>query len=227
MGIFYMILTILRTRNFCPLYIEVIPLDTSIDSSALTYFASDDLRGSFAVGSLVEVPLRNALSLAIVTRIDTESGESADNIRSIVSVVCGNPLLAPYQTESMLHLAGRYFVHAHKALSLFLSKSLVTYLGKKSYIQLNAMQVPESRNPEKPRLIHCPEATDINTLIYQYLENREDVVLIFPDDFAIEGYLRRFPVDESRVLIIRDSITDTQKYKRWIDVYNGEKKIII
>ena len=211
------------------MYIEVIPLDASIDAAGLTYFVSDELRLDFSVGSLVEIPLRNSLVPAIVARLDTEVSESMEHIRSIVSIICGAPLLAAYELETTLFLAARYFVHAHKVLSLFLSRSLLKYLEKKSFIQLTKAPVerksPES--PQIPRFIHCTEHMDIQEVIHTYIQKSDTLAIVFPDDFSLDGYLSRFAEDSDTMLVIRDGITDTQKYKRFIDVYNGEKKIII
>jgi len=223
-----MIQRLLSTIKNTLMYIEVIPLDTSIDASGLTYFVSEELHGSFGVGSLVEIPLRSSLSSAIVSKLSTEpSPEYLENIRSIVSVICGIPLLAPYQLETILFLADRHFVHAHKALSLFLSKSLVKYVEKKSFIQLVHTAPVFKKISTKPRFMHCGNTTDITEYIHKSIQDNTSLVVIFPDDFAIDGYLSRFPEDPATVLVVRDALTQTQKFKRFIDVYNGEKKIII
>ncbi|OIP54114.1 hypothetical protein AUK10_01490 [Candidatus Gracilibacteria bacterium CG2_30_37_12] len=51
-------------------------------------------------------------------------------------------------------------------------------------------------------------------------------IIIFPDDFAINAYIKSFPVDEN-ILVIPDALTETKKHKAYFSVYNGEKNIII
>lgn len=124
--------------------IEVIPLGGSIDNAGLTYFVSDELISNIQPGCLVEVPFRNALDYAIVTKVNTFY-EETENLRSIVRVVTSIPFLSPYQIQTIFDCSSYYFVHAHHILSLFLSKSLVRYLEKKNFVGLNTTPSPPRR----------------------------------------------------------------------------------
>jgi len=206
--------------------IEVIPFGGSIDDQGLTYFVQDDLAETMRVGSLVEVPFRSGLDMAIVTRMNTT--ETPENLKSIGSFLCSIPLLAPYQVAMIFALSSYYFVHAHQILSLFLSKGLVKYLEKKNFEGLEMRKSPEQKWSEQISFIHHTQKTSISPLIRNYIDDKkEGVAIIFPDDFAIDGFVTDIPTDEKETLIIHDSVTVTRKYKMFTQVYNGEKNIII
>lgn len=239
------------------MFIEVIPLDSSIDASGLTYFVPDRAKRDFSVGSIVEIPLRNSLSFAVVARMDTEAPDT-DNIRSIANVICAMPILAPYETETILSIAERYFVHAHVALSLFLPHSLLRYLEKKSFVALNPSdtKIPK-RKTQKTRFIHCQNQNDLSDQLHTILAEDASIAVVFPDDFALDAFLRTVgkdtkdsscPPDKggsrhggrgvfdgctqetfdlNEAIFVHDRLTETQRHKRFIDAYNGEKKQII
>lgn len=206
--------------------IEVIPLSGSIDDQGLTYFVQDDLAETMQVGSLVEVPFRSGLDVAVVTRMDTT--ETPENLKSMSSFLCSIPLLAPYQVAMIFALSSYYFVHAHQILSLFLSKWLVRALEKKNFEGLEMKKKPEQKGSEQISFIHYTKDGSLSQMIQKYIdEKKEGVAIIFPDDFAIDGYISDMSTDEKEALIIRDNITVTRKYKMFSQVYNGEKNIII
>ncbi|EKD30243.1 MAG: hypothetical protein ACD_78C00113G0002, partial [uncultured bacterium (gcode 4)] len=68
-----------------------------------------------------------------------------------------------------------------------------------------------------------------DTPFFQAIRERikEGTVIVFPDDFSIEAYLRIHPLDSETTLVIPDKLTETKKYKAFCSVYNGEKNIII
>lgn len=172
------------------MFIEVIPLDASIDSSGLTYFAPDRAQRDFGVGSIVEIPLRNALVFAVVARMDTEAPDT-ENIRSIASVICAMPILAPYEVETTLAIARRNFVHSHVALSLFLPHALLRYLEKKSFVALHTPDTSKKkRKPHKTRFVHCKSQEDLTGRLHTLMDEDVTTAIIFPDDFALDGFLR-------------------------------------
>lgn len=206
--------------------IEVIPFGGSIDNKWLTYYARDELVGSIQLGCLVEVPFRNVVDYAIVTSL--ESSEVLESPKSIVRVVTSIPLLAPYQIQSIFDNSSYYFVHAHHILSLFLSKMLVRYLEKKNFIGLTPSMITTKKGSSIYNTIHFYHHTNNASFfesIQKYILGR--TVLIFPDDFAIEAYLKTYPIDPETMLVVPDKLTETKKYKAFCSVYNGEKNIII
>ena len=175
-----------KSLSFLSLFIEVIPLDGSIDHGALTYFIPNDLAKQTNIGSLVEVPWRNTLSYAIVTKIGSES--IPEGVRSVSMLACSLPILTPYQIETILDLARHYFVHAHQILSLFLPKLFVRSMEKKSFAQLVHMKAERNKKMTKPTLLHISGKQDIYAVLNNHIESKKNdgVVVIFPDDFAVE-----------------------------------------
>ena len=184
----------------------------------------DELAESIQIGCLVEVPFHNNLDYAIVTSL--YSSKIPENPKSIVRVITSIPLLEPYQIQSILESASYYFVHAHHILSLFLSKSFVRYLEKKDFYGLTPYSSEKKVISEN--LIHYHHHMECLTF-FQMIQERitEKSIIIFPDDFAIDAYIRKCPIDPDTVLVIRDILTQTKKYKVMCAVYNGEKNIII
>lgn len=184
----------------------------------------DELAESIQVGCLVEVPFRNAVDYAIVTSM--ESSEIPESPKSIVRIITDIPLLAPYQIRSIFDSASYYFVHVHHILSLFLSKTLVKYLEKKDFVAL--LPRITSKKEYSDSSIHFYHHTS-DTSFFEAIKDqlKDNTVLVFPDDFAIEAYLKIHPIDPETTLVIPDKLTETKKYKAFCSVYNGEKNIII
>jgi primosomal protein N' len=207
-------------------FIGVIPFGGSIDDEGLTYFVRDELAESVQVGCLVEVPFRNALDYAIVTNM--EWIDIPENPKSIVRIVTSTPLLSPYQIHSIFDSATYYFVHTHHILSLVLSKTLVKYLEKQDFKTLTQSPQEAKQGDSHNNPIQFYHHTK-NTPFFESIQEKvtDDTVLIFPDDFSIEAYLKACPGDPENTLIIYDRLTETKKHKAFISVYNGEKNIII
>lgn len=206
------------------MFIEVIPFGGSIDDEGLTYFVRDELADAVQIGCLVEVPFRNALDYAIVTR--TQDVQIPESPKSIVRIITSTPLLAHDQIRSIFDTASFYFVHTHHILSLFLSKTLVKYLEKKDFEAL----IPEKGNRESVsnntiHFYHHTSDTPFSEAIGRQVWAR--TILVFPDDFSIDAYLKNSPMNEESTLVVYDKLTETKKYKAFASVYNGEKNIII
>ena len=211
--------------------IEVIPFGGSIDDQWLTYFVRDELAEIIKIGCLVEVPFRNALDYAMVTNlsdtwINSTSDISSDNIRSIVRIITTIPLLAPYQIYSIFDISSYYLVHAHHILSLYISKTLIKYLEKQDFRSLLLSTEKKVNNPDP--LICFSHHTDVSSFYKAVDENiLWRTILVFPDDFAIDAYMRHASLKWDTTLIVHDKLTETKKHKAFFSVYNGEKNIII
>lgn len=172
----------------------------------------------------MEVPFRNAIDYAIVTNM--ESSEIPENPKSIIRVVTSIPLLSPYQIQSIFDSSSYYFVHTHHILSLFLSKTLVRYLEKKDFVGLLSQVSDRRKNTNNViGFYHHTSDTPFFQAIREHIKG--NTVIVFPDDFSIEAYLRIHPLDSETTLVIPDKLTETKKYKAFCSVYNGEKNIII
>lgn len=155
-----------------------------------------------------------------------ESQEIPENPKSIVRIVTPIPLLAPYQIQSIFDSSSYYFVHAHHILSLFLSKSLIRYLEKKDFIALLPQLKSTKKNIENTiGFYHHTSDTPFFEAIQEHIQG--NTVIIFPDDFSIEAYIKIYPIDSETTLSIPDKLTETKRYKAFCSVYNGEKNIII
>lgn len=150
-----------------------------------------------------------------------------DDPKSIVRIITGIPLLAPYQVRMIFGCSSYYFVHIHQILSLFLSKSLVRYLEKKDFAMLVPCPIADryESGANIVRLHHHMDNSSFLSKIQECITG--NTAIIFPDDFAIENYLGSCGMDAGTTLVIQDRLTETKKYKAFCSVYNGEKNIII
>jgi hypothetical protein len=81
-------------------------------------------------------------------------------------------------------------------------------------------------SPNDIRFYHHTNESDFFKVTQKFITDR--TVVIFPDDFSIDGFLKGYPtimLDSS--IVIQDKLTETKKHKTFISVYNGEKNIII
>lgn len=186
----------------------------------------DELVDTIQIGCLVEVPFHNAVDYAIVMSL--ESTEIPENPKSIVRVVTWIPLISPYQIRTIFDCSSYYFVHAHKILSLFLSKTLVRYLEKKNFIALEKTNMRKNIWGEEQNLIHFyHHKSDISFFEMIQKHIKWKTIIIFPDDFSLDAFLQSHTINLETTLTIPDKLTETKKYKAFSSAYNGEKNIII
>jgi primosomal protein N' len=104
------------------MFIEVIPRNSSFSVRPLTYVVGDAFREEIHIGCLVQIPLGKKEDIGVVISLDSP-GYSGD-VRSILSIITENPILAPYQCKLIKYIGNRYLMRSNKLFSLFLPASL-------------------------------------------------------------------------------------------------------
>ena len=205
--------------------IEVIPFDISIDDKWFSYFIKDETGNQINIWSIVEVPFKNMVTLAIVSKMNSEIDEEVE-LKSIVSVICSMPILSKYQIDTIYELSSRYLIHIHKVLALFLPKFIYTFLEKKSFVDL--LNIPQKTFKEKweKRLLFCSKNDNFSEILNLLKENK-NTALIFPDDFMLDDFIELYPYLIEKSIIYKNKFSYIKKYRAFIDTYNKTKNIII
>jgi primosomal protein N' len=222
--------------------LSIIPIDSSIDDEGLTYFAKDILKKELHIGSLVNIPIKENIRYGIVADIlspTTEEIPASIDIRSIVSIACSTPLLAPYQFRLIHALAHRHFVHAHKVLALFLPKFIFNTLEKKAFEPMITVTDYESRATGKFRnskletrnlisFFHNTKNVSLSEYIQDFLKKySNNTAIIFPDDLLLSQELQHLTGIEKNATVVKNSHTYTRRYKTWLEARQKKNPILI
>lgn len=203
--------------------IEVIPFDVSIDDSSLSYFVKDELKSEVNIWSIVEIPFKSGIILWIISKLDSEILEW--DVKSIVSIVYNKSVLSQYQIDLIYRLSEKYFINIHMVLALFMPKYIYNFLEKKSFKDLSKPLINEKLSKDK-KLFYCNK-TDVFEKIIELIEENIWTVIVFPDDFMLEDFLKKHKEFEEKSIVYKNKLTYTKKYKSFIEAYNRSKNIII
>lgn len=212
------------------MFIEIIPLDVSIDNMWLTYFIQDKLKNNINIWSIVSIPIKNNIKYWIVSKIlDLNIDENENNIKSIIDVVCYNPVLDEYQIKLIYYLSSKYFVQIHKILNIFLPKFIFNFLLKKSFKNINNQDdfIKINKNNNIISLIYNIKNKNIIEIIENILKKIDDCVLVFPDDYSVFYFLENNKDFTKNAIIYKNSFTYNAKAKIFLEIFNKTKNIII
>ena len=123
------------------MHIEVIPIGHMVGQGGLDYFVPATMADAARVGSIVEIPLRDAVVSGIVGRVGIVP--ATEDVRSIVGVSCPTPVLDAGTMAAIYAVAHRSYIHVHRVLGLFLPMPVITSLAKYAYA--GAVAVPDDR----------------------------------------------------------------------------------
>ena len=213
--------------------LSIIPLDSSIDDEGLTYFAKDTLKKDIHIGSLVSIPLRDRICYGIVADIIriTEATAPIDeaNLKSIVTVTCSTPLLAPYQFDLVRALAQKHFVHIHKVLALFLPKFIFNTLEKKAFEPMIDMKPLAFEKKARPiSFFHNTKNIPLAQYIQAFIgKDSRPYAIIFPDDLLLSGVIKHLSEECQKATIIKNGDTYTKRYKGWLQTSKHANRILI
>lgn len=201
--------------------LSVIPSLHSLWTKPIGYFIDEDEEKNIAVGSMVEVPMKNGKEYAIVAGKNERYDEDI-NYKGILRIISPNPILAPYQVSVIQEIAQKYMIPIHRVLGFFLPKSTVNRLEKKGYDTLHMGGWDTLYSRKKNILTVSLSSLVTPEIIWIFLE--PSTVIICPDDFMIESLREKFT--NSDTLFLPSDSTDTRKAQAWIDIFDGKYPII-
>lgn len=197
------------------MYITVIPTSHSISTTPLTYHVGDVFHTQIQIGSLIEIPLGKNIEYGIIASLESPIPEHQE-IKSIVQVICSSPIIAPYQVETIIHIAKHYMIPIHRVLGFFLPRPVLSRLEKSNYADLNEIK-GNQKNPSSH--LYFFQNTTLNSQILEpYLKPMS--IIVCPDDISLSQYQKAFH-DKEWAIFLPNEATDARRSKAWRDVRNG------
>lgn len=230
----------------------VSPFTKSFDDIWFTYIVPDELKKYIKPGIVLDVPLQNKIESGVVLDIQEENKLNFDleKLKPIASIKYEIPLLSLNQIKLVRWISKYYFCKIHTVLNLFFPRLLrdkidkikldltsnnsfnYEYNNKKTLTKNQDLAYNEILKTDKDVLLYgvtWSGKTEIYMdLVKHYLDLWKQCLVLVPEIVLNNQIFDRFKeIFWQDVIIINSSITDTKKYKNWIDIYNNNAKIII
>ena len=203
------------SRYYTRMIAQIIPIDASYDSQALTYFVPESLR-SIEIGQLVEMPFRDEITYGVVSAVVDFSGVIPDEIRAIVQIVFLTPILNPAQIQTICEIAKESVLHLHKVLALFLPKPVLIRMLKYGIGTSAEVPMPEpSKILKQKPVLHFLKNPEMLASYSQSLDTGKTVYIV-PSDWYLSRLQMLFPTNTTGVL--PGGMTDTKRAQLWLDV---------
>ncbi|QFR39255.1 DEAD/DEAH box helicase [Candidatus Gracilibacteria bacterium 28_42_T64] len=235
------------------MYCIVSPFSKTFDEIGLIYFVPDFLSNHLVVGNIVEIPLKSQIEVAVVLNTEVELGDiETSKIKSLISIKNSDIFFQKYHKELILWIAKYYFTPIHNSLSIFFPRNLREKIIKDkieinkpgnnySYTYNHNLVLSEPQNKaftevktvsNKKVLLYGLTGsgkTEIYIkLIKETIDGGAQALLLIPEIILTNQISEKISkVFGDQVLIINSTVTDATKTKYWIDIYNGNAKIII
>ena len=180
------------------------------------------------VGQIAEIPYGNHLENGIVAEIYDvcpidETSEAYMRIKPMSRIITEKILLAPYQINMIIAIASRYMIAIHRVLAIFLTRPILSRLERKDYEQLDITEITVEK--KGLGLIHIVQDSIVTpALIDTYIQVWPTVVIL-PDDYAMMSYRESYSGRDD-ILFVSGDMTDTRRAQAWIDIANGQFRII-
>ena len=231
------------------MYITVCPFTRSFSDEWLTYSVSN--RDQILPWYIVEIPYGSKVIDAVVLSVWSDSNDiKPEKIKEIQSIKYDTCFLHEYQIELLLYISKYYFCLLHASLALFFPKNLKEKIWKKTFVlksdrlnyEYNNDQILTNTQSEKLSEIRKSSFKQIllywvtwsgKTSLYvelireQLLLWKQSLLLVPEIILTSQIALTMQKIFWENVLVIHSSISEANKTKNWMKIYNGEAKVII
>jgi primosomal protein N' (replication factor Y) len=203
---------------------------------------------NYAVGQIIEVPLRKKSTKGIIYRV--HQNKPKYKTRKITKIVKNAPHLEEWQVELLKWIADYYFCPLSKALKLFLP---TPFIKKKSIQRSTTITEPQqfeikfkhTLNPEQKKAIKTIKESERDvslvhgitgsgkTEIYMHiveesLKKGEQVLILIPEISLSPQMSDRFEKHfHEKAVTIHSQLTLRQKEEAWKSIHKNEAKIVI
>ena len=238
------------------MYSIISTFSKTFDELGLIYFIPSFLDKQIKTGQIVEVPIWTKIEIWVVLKLWTLEelnilNISEEKIKSIIWIKNENIFLNSKQIEIAQFIASFYFTHIHNCISLFFPKNLREKIVKEK-INLNSQEKLEynfnfnknlsekqenvfekiNNSTDTKFLLHWVTGswkTEIYIrLIKQQLDNWKQSLLLIPEIILTNQLEERLKkVFWENILVLNSSITEANKTKAWVSIYQNNAKIII
>lgn len=223
-------------------YYEVLPLKkTGAENQTFTYQSEEDLE----LGVMVSVPLKNRLVRGIITE---EVNKPKYVTRPVKKALTTEPVILEDQLELAQKISDYYYSSLGETINAFLpfdlGKKRRTKNDQKSETndrekphtlnenQKNIYESIESAKPKTTHLIHGVTGSGKTEIYLQLaekaLKNGEGVIFLVPEISLTPQTLSRFEKRfGNQVATWHSQLKETEKFKNWNDLKNGNKLIAL
>lgn len=235
------------------MYILVSPFSKTFDEVWLMYFVPDFFQDEIKVGQVIEVPIREAIELAIVLKINVETWAIPLNkIKEIAWTYNDNIFLTSYQSQIISWMAEYYFTPIHNVLWAFFPRNLrekikkdtFSFIPKKEkkyeYTYGSSIEFSKAQNNayqilcwvDQKYLLHgitWAWKTEIYIqLIQDNLLNWKQSLLLIPEIILTNQISDKIKkVFWNDVVILNSTVSEAKKTEYWRDIYNDKAKIVV
>ena len=174
------------------------------------------------------MPFRDELLHAVVINIVANAeGISEEEIKPIISIDVSEEVLSPCQLEAIVLAAEYFYLHAHKALSLFLPapylRQALKKWGTSSHISQTALETSE----QKIELITPAQGADIAQYIESLAAKNQSAYIIFSFEKNARETYNTLPKElQENILFIEEDIPEVKEFRVREAILQGKYQFI-
>lgn len=177
-------------------------------------------------GQLVSIPLKSSEIFGLVLSIKNKENTCTPTLKSITEIINNTPILSKYQLNQLLTLSYLYGVSngtIAKMILLPLQKRKIKSINLEAITQKNkpiiGRQSFKIYNNEKEHILALKKEID------KFPDNQ--IAIMVPEINQIDEIICSLQEYKDDIIVWHSSLSIKEQFKHWIQIRNGEKKIII
>jgi len=198
---------------------QIIPVKRlPISLPYLDYSVPKELQKKIKIGQLVKIPFRNKELFGVVLSLKHPNTKTLKNINEIVF---DNAVLPRQQLDFLQDMAEFY----HVSLGYLLKGNLMPLQKRKL---ANTRTLKHKKKGRKPKLFIYQNQTEKRDYFSKKITANKQTLILVPELSAVNKILDILPkkvADKS--VIITSAISKKELFDRWIQIWNGEKQVVI
>lgn len=236
------------------MYVLVSTFSKTFDDMWLMYCVPE-LYESIQIWNIIEVPLKDNIELAIVLEIYTNlpSNINDEKVKSIISVKNNSLFLQSYRIQLLQWIAQYYFTPLHNAVWIFFPKNLLEKVAKEKLPNITEIKKPIDYTYKNTLILSEKQSLAYNQiqqsknnkilfygltwsgkteiysqLIQDTIEKWQQVLLLIPEIILSHQLFDKITQTFwDQIFTINSSVSEAKKTQYWIDINNGNAKIIL
>ena len=238
------------------MYIIAIPFTQTFDDKGLLYKLPLHLETEILLWSIVSVPLKSHIVLGVVGKIMNKIDNNIEEkkIREVKNIENNHIFLNKKNRELVFWISSYYFTPIHNALNLFFPKNLKEKIKKNTINKQREKKAPPFKYIYTNKVILSEAQQKVLTQIYTSIHNKfylygltgsgktqiyielmkhnidkwKQILYLIPEIILLDQIAARLKkVFWNHLIEINSAISDAQKTKNWIEIQNGNAKIIL
>jgi len=193
----------------------------------LTYSVPTYLEKVISVGQAVKIPLGKQIIKGIV--LDLQIKKPPFKTRKITEIINVTPMLTKNQISLAYWLSSFYFSSLYRAFKNIALEGIENQAEENIQCTENAKN-NQKGSENKKLILFGKNFQNISLKIAsKFLDNAEQVLILFPDNASLEKYARnvRHKLKEEEISTISSKMTKKERIKEWFNIKNGRSKLIL